>query len=150
MRMSGVLVGWENKKVVKSDNTADQTRGRYWWHQNIHVIHLIVIMTIKFPWYSFHHVKSMHVMDSPVLLSFSKSTATKSIRKKEITRWRIQVLEGWEIIEFHPYETKPSAVSECCCRVTCQFSCNKVITHITSTTSFSFLDDVLFINYLLF
>ena len=86
MRMSGVLVGWENKKVVKSDNTADQTRGRYWWHQNIHVIHLIVIMTIKFPWYSFHHVKSMHVMDSPVLLPFSKSTATKSIRKKEMTR----------------------------------------------------------------
>lgn len=80
------MVGWEDKKVVKSDNTAEQSRGRYWWHQNIHVIHLIVIMTIKFPWYSFHHVKSMHVMDSPVLLPFSKSTATKSIRKKEMTR----------------------------------------------------------------
>lgn len=144
------MVGWEDKKVVKSDNTAEQSRGRYWWHQNIHVIHLIVIMTIKFPWYSFHHVKSMHVMDSPVLLPFSKSTATKSIRKKEITRWRIQVLEGWEIIEFHPYETKPSALSECCCRVTWSILMQLIhhTYHIYSfLPTFSFLDDVLFGKY---
>ena len=112
-REGGAFVGWEDKKVVKWENRREQTRGRYWWHQNIHVIHLIVIiMTIKFPWYSFHHVKSMHVMDSPLPSSFSKSTATKSISINQIWQpiqqfyFRFQNNNNNISLSFHPYETK--------------------------------------------